>query len=281
MIDDEKRKQWTAKYRLQSHYDCVRALKFSETEPLLVTASEDETIKLWHLSKQPSDSGKSKQPSLPSSINAICSLEGYTVDLEPLHTYRGHTSRILTLTVCKNHIFSGAQNGELIMWQIIADPNSADLYDKYDSSLLVCRFEGHNDAVWSVEIVDQAKAEALLCSASADRTIKVWDSTGERKEPIQVINIDYTPTCLARMPLYNMYQAAGDIAVSSDDGRIFLYDIAASLNETITQPSVTFDSDDTNRINSIVIHPSLPYIASANSNHDIKFWDLRARKYHD
>lgn len=277
--DDYRRKQWTAKYRLQSHYDCVRALKFSETDPILVTASEDETIKLWHLSRQPSNSGKTKQPSLPATINAMSQLEGYTVDIEPLHTYRGHTSRILTLTICKNHIFSGAQNGELIMWRIISDPSSADLYEKFDSTLLVCKYEGHSDCVWSVETVDQPKSEPLLCSASADRTIKIWKTSGQMKEPIRVISLDYTPTCLAKMPLYNVYQAGGDIVVSSDDGRIVLYDIAACLNDTNTQPTVTFESEDSNRINSIVVHPSLPYIASADSNHDIKFWDLKTRKY--
>lgn len=279
-VDDYRRKQWTAKYRLQSHYDCVRALRFSETDSLLVTGSEDETIKLWHLSRPSSTTGKSRQPNLPPSINAISSLEGSTLDIEPLHTYRGHTSRILSITICKNHIFSGAQNGELIMWKIISDPSTADQYDKFDSSLLVCKFVGHDDAVWSVETVDQPKSEPLLCSASADLTIKIWTTSGRNNEPIGVINLDSSPTCIAKMPLYNICQAGADIAVSFCDGKIRLYDIASCLNKTEsnTQPTATLECDGSYRINSIVIHPTLSYMASADSNHDIKFWDLKTRK---
>ena len=279
-VDDYRKKQWTNKFRLQSHYDCVRALRFSETDSLLVTASEDETIKLWHLSRPSSIGGKSRQQNLPPSINAISSLEGSTLDIEPLHTYRGHTSRILSITICKNHIFSGAQNGEVIMWKVIPDPSTADQYDKFDSSLLVCRYSGHKDAVWSVEVVDQPRSEPLLCSASADLTIKIWSTSGENKEPLKVIKLESSPTCIAKMPLYNVCQAGADIAVSSYDGKIRLYDIAACLNETEpnTQPTAVLSDDDDCRINSIVIHPTLPYLASADCKKNIKFWDLKTNK---
>lgn len=39
------------KYFYRSHYDCIRSLRFHATEPLLITASEDETLKLWNLNK--------------------------------------------------------------------------------------------------------------------------------------------------------------------------------------------------------------------------------------
>uniref|UniRef100_A0A183B7Y0 WD_REPEATS_REGION domain-containing protein n=1 Tax=Echinostoma caproni TaxID=27848 RepID=A0A183B7Y0_9TREM len=42
---------WTAKYTLRSHFDAIRAIAFHATEPTLVTASEDHTLKLWNLSK--------------------------------------------------------------------------------------------------------------------------------------------------------------------------------------------------------------------------------------
>jgi hypothetical protein len=36
------RKTWSAKYTLRSHFDGVRALEFHPTEPVLITASEDQ-----------------------------------------------------------------------------------------------------------------------------------------------------------------------------------------------------------------------------------------------
>ena len=45
------RKTWNAKYTLRSHFDCVRALAFHPVEPVLITASDDNTLKLWNLQK--------------------------------------------------------------------------------------------------------------------------------------------------------------------------------------------------------------------------------------
>nr|ABF15157.1 striatin-3-gamma [Rattus norvegicus] len=48
---DALRKTWNPKYTLRSHFDGVRALAFHPVEPVLVTASEDHTLKLWNLQK--------------------------------------------------------------------------------------------------------------------------------------------------------------------------------------------------------------------------------------
>ncbi|XP_048455844.1 striatin-3 isoform X4 [Rhincodon typus] len=48
---DAYRKTWNPKYTLRSHFDGVRALVFHPVEPVLVTASEDHTLKLWNLQK--------------------------------------------------------------------------------------------------------------------------------------------------------------------------------------------------------------------------------------
>ena len=49
--DDGLSVRWNLKYTLRSHYDCVRALQFHPVEPVLVTAGEDGTAKLWNLSE--------------------------------------------------------------------------------------------------------------------------------------------------------------------------------------------------------------------------------------
>lgn len=289
--DDYRRKQWTAKFRLQSHYDCVRDLKFVQDDtPLLVTVSEDETIKLWYLSKTPTNSGKTRQPSIPLSINAIGNLECTTLDLEPIHTYRGHTSKILCLIVDEFNIFSGAQNGELFMWNIIKDPSTADQYDKFKKSLLACKYKGHDDAVWSIVRVNTSKIGPFICSASADKTIKFWNPYGESEQPFIVINIEFSPTCLVWVQPEEP-DTDHQLAVSSNDGKIWLYDVESLVKsshnhattvpakESInTQPIMKFETEKPARINSLVKHPILPYLVSADSNHDIKFWDLKARK---
>lgn len=64
------RKTWNAKYTLRSHFDGVRALAFHPIEPVLITASEDHTLKLWNLQK-----------TVPAKKTA-------SLDVEPLYTFR-------------------------------------------------------------------------------------------------------------------------------------------------------------------------------------------------
>lgn len=78
------RKTWNAKYTLRSHFDGVRALAFHPTEPVLITASEDHTLKLWNLQK-----------TVPAKKSA-------SLDVEPLYTFRSHTGRKFLLIGLSN-----------------------------------------------------------------------------------------------------------------------------------------------------------------------------------
>lgn len=64
------RKTWNAKYTLRSHFDGVRALAFHPIESVLITASEDHTLKLWNLQK-----------TVPAKKTT-------SLDVEPLYTFR-------------------------------------------------------------------------------------------------------------------------------------------------------------------------------------------------
>lgn len=48
---DAMRKTWNPKFTLRSHFDGIRALTFHPVEPVLITASEDHTLKMWNLQK--------------------------------------------------------------------------------------------------------------------------------------------------------------------------------------------------------------------------------------
>ncbi|KAJ8976520.1 hypothetical protein NQ317_007038 [Molorchus minor] len=69
-------KRWNARYTLRSHFDGVRALAFHPTEHVLITASEDHTLKLWNLQK-----------TVPAKKSA-------SLDVEPLYTFRSHTALV-------------------------------------------------------------------------------------------------------------------------------------------------------------------------------------------
>ena len=67
-----------------SHMDAVRAVAFHATEPLLVSGSEDNTLKIWRLD---TTSRHVASMHLLWHVNQ-CSTPLY--DVEPIVTYRGH-----------------------------------------------------------------------------------------------------------------------------------------------------------------------------------------------
>lgn len=159
----------------RSHFDCIRCLRFHSNDPLLVTCSEDETIKLWNLSKTQVTANKGK------STTAINAATGTTFDLEPVYTFRGHHSRVLTLVLHGNIIYSGSQCGELFSWSIPDNTANIDPYDPFDVTFSPITFPGHSSAIWSLVCLEPLptykSTSPLLVSASADNTIKVWDTS--------------------------------------------------------------------------------------------------------
>lgn len=298
-------KEWSPRFVLKSHFDCVRCLKFHDT--LVVTGSEDETIKLWNLNKVPLASNKNKA----------------TQDLEPIYTYRGHKSPVLSLLVINNRIYSGGLNGEILVWKIPFAYNSIDPYDSYDPSLQVGNLEGHTDAVWSLvgipnddpstpadeDVVDAVVDSFpnsdlgisninLICSASADATIKVWNL--KKLKCIKTIVCDENlgkPTCLAALPSNATLDSSASninsstvkstdstssstssqyLAVSFTKGSILIYD----LNSTnFSQPVLVFESSKLqHRVNAIIVHPTLTVIVTAHEDQNLRFWDYTTGK---
>ena len=150
------RKTWSAKYTLRSHFDGVRSLAFHPSEPVLITASEDQTLKMWNLQK------------------TITSKKSTQLDVEPVYTFRGHTGPVLCLCVSTagDFCFSGGVDGSVRCWTI--PPPSVDPYDTYDASVMFAVMEGHQDSVWCLSY-NTARQQLLSCSA--DGTVKLWAPT--------------------------------------------------------------------------------------------------------
>ncbi|RWS31975.1 striatin-3-like isoform X2, partial [Leptotrombidium deliense] len=290
-LNTEFRKTWNPRYILKSHFDCVRCLRFHSTERLLVTCSEDETLKLWNLNKTQQQSNKGNDALIGFIASDFVmntgkqtnSSGGTTFDLEPIYTFRGHTSRVLCLTLINNQIYSGAQNGELLIWSIPANIANIDPYDAFDSSLSVGSLEGHTDAIWSLDAIaaTSSSSNPLLCSASADSTIKIWET--DRHQCVKTISLQdesAQPTCVVSIPPHNNNNATANsaslLAISFTDGSIYVYDIEST---SYSQPILKFDKPEgSSRINSIVVHPTMPVIVSAHENRQIQFWDLNTGK---
>uniref|UniRef100_A0A672QFE9 Striatin-3-like n=1 Tax=Sinocyclocheilus grahami TaxID=75366 RepID=A0A672QFE9_SINGR len=251
---DAFRKTWNPKYTLRSHFDGVRALAFHPVEPVLVTVSEDHTLKLWNLQK-----------TVPAKKSA-------SFDVEPIYTFRGHIGPVLSLTVTSSgeHCFSGGIDSTIQWWNIPS--SNVDPYDTYDPSVLAGTLLGHSDAVWGLAY---SGIKERLLSCSADGTIKLWDPQGT-SPCLSTFNSDRdhgVPTSID----FNGCDPAHMVA-SYNTGDVVIYDLETS------QPVVVFSAQGEsaipfgNHINKVVNHPTLPITVTAHEDRHIKFFDNKSGK---
>ncbi|XP_020285100.1 striatin-3 isoform X3 [Pseudomyrmex gracilis] len=238
------RKTWNAKYTLRSHFDAVRALVFHPTDPVLITASDDHTLKLWNLHK-----------TVPAKKSA-------SLDVEPLYTFRSHTGPVLCLAMCSlgNRCYSGGLDGNIHCWTLPSA--NIDPYDSYEPSVLSHTLRGHTNAVWGLSMYH---LRPTMLSFSADGTVKLWAPQ-------------------ATQPLLNTYVSEQDgIPTSVDFIRdephklVVAYEGACVVFDTETGAIVArLEANETKGVNRVVAHPTLPLVVAAHEDRHIRFYDHRS-----
>ncbi|KAL6106067.1 strn3 [Pungitius sinensis] len=248
------RKTWNPKYTLRSHFDGVRALAFHPVEPCLVTGSEDQTLKLWNLTK-----------TVPAKKSA-------SFDVEPVYTFRAHVGPVLSLAMTSSgeQCFSGGIDSTIQWWNIPS--SNVDPYDTYEPSVLAGSWLGHTDAVWGLAY---SGIKNRLLSCSADGTVKLWNPT-EKNPCISTFNTDSehgVPTSVD----FNGCDPAHMVA-SFNSGDVVVYDLETSQNALVLKGQGDGTLPGSNHINKVVSHPTLPVTISAHEDRQIKFYDNKSGK---
>ncbi|KAM9290046.1 striatin-3 isoform 3-T3 [Cariama cristata] len=251
---DAFRKTWNPKYTLRSHFDGVRALAFHPVEPVLVTASEDHTLKLWNLQK-----------TVPAKKSA-------SLDVEPIYTFRAHIGPVLSLAISSNgeQCFSGGIDAT-IQWWNMPSPN-VDPYDTYEPNVLAGTLIAHTDAVWGLAY---SGVKNHLLSCSADGTIRLWNPpekmpcictyNGEKEHGIPT-SVDFIGCDPAHM------------VASFNTGSTVIYDLETSQSVVVLSSQVESGVQSNNHINKVVSHPTLPVTITAHEDRHIKFFDNKTGK---
>lgn len=246
--DSSYRKTWNAKYTLRSHFDGVRALAFHPQEPVLVTASEDHTLKLWNLQK------------------TTFTKKSAGLDVEPVYTFRAHTAPVLCLAMSATgeYCYSAGLDGAIHCWNLPSA--NIDPYDSYDESVLRTTLTGHTDAVWGLS-VNHTKDQLISCSA--DGTVKLWSSKA-------LLNTYVSETDGIPSSVDFVRDEPDRIVVAYNDASCVIYDTETG------KPVVKFDSGRSETelngnvgkfINKVVSHPTLPITVTAHEDRHIRFWD--------
>ncbi|KAF7686961.1 striatin-like isoform X1 [Silurus meridionalis] len=249
---DALRKTWNPKFSLRSHFDAIRGLAFHPTEPVLVTASEDHTLKMWNLQK-----------TTPAKKNA-------SLDVEPIYTFRAHRGAVLCVVMNNTgeQCYSGGVDGTIQCWNT-PSPN-IDPYDSYQPSVLRGALCGHTDLVWG--LVHSSAHERLL-SCSADGTVRLWNASNiepaiavfnENKE----LGVPSSVDLVCSEPAY--------MVTSFTNGRIGLFNM--ETQQLVQSLESTTESGSLCQVNKVLSHPTLPITITAQEDHHIKFYDNNTGK---
>lgn len=105
---EEFKKTWNPRFTLRSHFDAIRALTFHPNQAVLLTASEDGTLKLWNLNKAMHSKKWAPQEQCICSKSICAATQAWNwslsqvekiksslhrnaaLDVEPIYTFRAH-----------------------------------------------------------------------------------------------------------------------------------------------------------------------------------------------
>ncbi|XP_003972250.1 striatin isoform X1 [Takifugu rubripes] len=244
---DALRKTWNPKFTLRSHFDSVRNLAFHPVEPVLVTASEDQTVKLWNLQK-----------TVPAKKCAA-------LDVEPIYTFRAHSGAVLSVTMSSSgeQCFSGGVDGTIQSWN--TPEANTDPYDSYEPSVLRGALYGHTDAVWGLAY---SSAHQRLLSCSADGTLRLWDATNTSPS-LTVFNERGELGCPTSVDLVS--SNPDHMVVSFTSGDLVLFNM--ETQQLLLKMEASGWPDASCHINKVLSHPTLPVTITAQDDRNIRFFD--------
>nr|XP_033795016.1 striatin isoform X8 [Geotrypetes seraphini] len=247
---DALRKTWNPKFTLRSHFDGIRGLTFHPVEPVLITASEDHTLKMWNLQK-----------TAPAKKSA-------SLDVEPIYTFRAHRGPVLCVVMSSNgeQCYSGGTDGVIQTWNT-PNPN-VDPYDSYEPSVVRGALEGHTDAVWG--LVYSAAHQRLL-SCSADGTIRLWKAT-EIVPALSIFNDKQEMGIPSSVDLVSSDPA--HMVVSFNSGHTGIFNMETRQQVLTLESSIETGINNLScQINRVISHPTLPISITAHEDRHIKFYD--------
>ncbi|XP_049456371.1 striatin-like isoform X2 [Epinephelus fuscoguttatus] len=249
---DAMRKTWNPKFTLRSHFDGIRALAFHPVEPVLVTASEDHTLKMWNLQK-----------TAPAKKSA-------SLDVEPIYTFRAHRGAVLSVVMSSTgeQCFSGGVDGTIQCWNT-PNPN-IDPYDSYDPSMLRGALSGHTDSVWGLVY---SSAHQRLLSCSADGTVRLWDAN-TTSPALAVFNEDKKLGVPSSVDL--VCSEPAHLVTSFTNGEIGLFNM--ETRQLVLSLESNLEPGTPCQINKVLSHPTLPITITAQEDRHIKFFDNNSGK---
>ncbi|KAH0792104.1 striatin-4 isoform X1 [Histomonas meleagridis] len=208
-IDHSQPYKYRPRNTLNVHLDCVRALCFYQTQPILVSASDDGTIRVINIDPKPATATKRKVKRNPVNIASL----------------RGHPAPVLVLkSFMKDGVqmmLSGDLEGNVAVWEMPVI--GCALYDTHGvvTHHRTKLYKIHSDSIWSIDIVGNK-----AITASSDGTLKMFNIDDGIAENVKT----------ASKPLFVCGYGDDKYVVCNDNNVIQLFKVNEEIGQT-TIPS--------------------------------------------
>lgn len=273
------------KYCLSGHRAPVTKVLFHPVFSLMVSSSEDASIKVWDFEtgdyektlKGHTDSVQDIAFDTTGKFLVSCSAD-MTVKLWDFQTYQclktmhGHDHNVSSVTFLPNgdFILSSSRDKTIKMWEV-------------STGYCVKTFSGHREWVRMVRVSPDG---GLIASCSNDQTVRVWVTTSKDCKA-ELRDHDHVVECITWAPQNahtSINEAVGSdnkkgnqtgpfLASGSRDKTIKIWDVGVGLC------LFTLVGHD-NWVRGLVFHPSGKYVLSASDDKTLRIWDVRNKRCH-
>lgn len=276
------------RFTLSGHRNTITRVIFHPVYSLIISASEDATIKVWDYESgdyertlkghtdSVQDIALDTNGKLLASSSADMTIKLWDFNAyECLRTLHGHDHNVSSLTFMPtgDHIVSCSRDKTIKVWEVA-------------TGYCVRTFTGHRD--W-IRMVRVNKDGTLIASCSKDHTILVWNfSSGDHiigsSEPKTVLkDHDHTVECISWAPesaFPSVCEAAGSDNKCNSGRSTGPFLVSGSRDKTIKVWDVnagvclfTLIGHD-NWVRGIVWHPGGKFILSSSDDKTVRVWDI-------
>jgi len=279
------------KYSLTGHRSPVTRVIFHPVFSVMVSASEDASIKVWDYEtgdfertlKGHTDSVQDIAFDHAGKFLVSCSAD-LTLKLwdfqsyECVKTMHGHDHNVSSVAFVPNgdFIISCSRDKTIKMWEVA-------------TGYCVKTFTGHRE--W-VRMVKPNYDGSLLASCSNDQTVRVW-VTATRECKMELREHDHVVECVEWTPdsaQMSISEAATADAISptvpnnADAGRTGPFLISGSRDKTIKFWDISTGvclftlSGHDNWVRSLLVHPGGKFLLSAADDKTLRVWDIANKR---
>lgn len=275
------------KYELSGHRAPVTRVVFHPIFSLMISGSEDATIKVWDFetgdyertlkghTDSVQDISLDREGKLLASCSADMSIKLWDFSTyECLKTMHGHDHNVSSVTFLpsSDYILTSSRDKTIKMWEVA-------------TGFCVRTYTGHRD--W-VRMVRVSLDGSLLASCSNDQTIRIWIASGKDTKS-ELRDHDHVVECIAWAPesatqAINEAAAANDnknsashsgpfLASGSRDKTIRVWDVSTGLCLFVL-------AGHDNWVRGLSWHPGGKYLLSVSDDKTLRVWDIAHTRCH-